>query len=355
MSQAAGANTINWSYNSGGGMVGFSYNGTDYYYVRNMQNDIVAIYNASGAVVAKYLYDAFGNVTVTQNVGGIADVNPIRYRGYYWDSEIQMYYCQSRYYNPQWRRFINADITLDTGGHVLGTNVFAYCVNDPINGSDPCGHCYHKTNNGRNDEYYNFFCAVCKDLLAQNRWAPGVPAPVPLSQKKYTVVAAPPVPVNNKASTSKAGSTTPAKTITKTVASNTTTAVLEDSITRILPGAAKSVTAFSTAQTITSAGKAIVAAGRFVDTFTPSAISVILAAPGLYADLWGDLMDYGISADFGMAALISTGGTGASLLVGGAIVAWVPGPGWFVGGLCILGSIGVSIFEDKVKKWVIGY
>jgi len=63
----------------------------------------------------------------------------IRYRGYYWDVETGYYYCQSRYYNPEWCRWISADAFWDTGDGVLGTNMYAYCHNDPVNLADPSG------------------------------------------------------------------------------------------------------------------------------------------------------------------------------------------------------------------------
>ncbi|MPM62377.1 hypothetical protein SDC9_109248 [bioreactor metagenome] len=70
-------------------------------------------------------------------------VNPIRYRGYYYDTETGLYYLQSRYYNPEWGRFLNADdmqtLTLSQDD-ILVTNLFAYCVNNPVNNSDPSGY-----------------------------------------------------------------------------------------------------------------------------------------------------------------------------------------------------------------------
>ena len=62
----------------------------------------------------------------------IANVNPIRYRGYFYDSETKLYYCNSRYYDPQIKRFINADELLSTGTGFLGYNMFAYCNNNPV-------------------------------------------------------------------------------------------------------------------------------------------------------------------------------------------------------------------------------
>lgn len=79
--------------------------------------------------VATYEYDAWGNVSSS---GRLAEINPLRYRGYYYDSETGFYYLQSRYYDPQNRRFINADSYASTGQGFVGTNMFAYCNNSPI-------------------------------------------------------------------------------------------------------------------------------------------------------------------------------------------------------------------------------
>ena len=83
---------------------------------KNLQGDIVAIYNDSGVRIGAYTYDAWGNFTISTTSGITATernivryYNPFRYRGYYYDIDIGMYYLQSRYYNPQWGRFVNAD------------------------------------------------------------------------------------------------------------------------------------------------------------------------------------------------------------------------------------------------------
>ena len=85
----------------------FIYNGAQYYYVKNLQGDVVKIVNTSGNVVASYSYDAWGKVTNSGNVVG--QYNPIRYRGYYYDTDTGFYYLQSRYYDPVVKRFISAD------------------------------------------------------------------------------------------------------------------------------------------------------------------------------------------------------------------------------------------------------
>ena len=119
----------------------YSTNGTNfqtYYYVLNLQGDVVKLIQANGHVVAHYTYDAWGYIL--SSGGNLAEVNPLRYRGYYYDNEMGFYYLQSRYYDPENHRFINADSFASTGQGFVGTNMFAYCNNKPIINSDPSGH-----------------------------------------------------------------------------------------------------------------------------------------------------------------------------------------------------------------------
>ena len=111
-----------------------------YYFHRNPLGDVVGIYNTSGTLVAKYTYDAWGNFTISGDLT-VAKANPIRYRGYYYDEDTGLYYCNARYYSPTWRRFISPDDTayLDPSS-VNGLNQYCYCGNDPINYADPSGH-----------------------------------------------------------------------------------------------------------------------------------------------------------------------------------------------------------------------
>ena len=101
-----------------------------YYYVLNLQGDVVKLIQANGHVVAHYTYDAWGYIL--SSGGNLAEVNPLRYRGYYYDNETGFYYLQSRYYDPANRRFISADVYASTGQGFVGTNMFAYCVNNPV-------------------------------------------------------------------------------------------------------------------------------------------------------------------------------------------------------------------------------
>ncbi len=101
----------------------------------------MAILNSSGTSVVTYTYDAWGRLLTTS--GSMASTlgvhNPLRYRGYVYDTESGLYYLQSRYYNPELGRFINADALASTGQGILGNNMFAYCNNNPIIAADPKG------------------------------------------------------------------------------------------------------------------------------------------------------------------------------------------------------------------------
>ena len=112
-----------------------------YYYLVNAQGDVAAILDSSGKIAASYDYDAWGNCTVYDSSdAAIGDLNPLRYRGYYYDAETGFYYLQSRYYDPAICRFINADAYATTNaGSFLSCNMFAYCGNNPVNRADQSG------------------------------------------------------------------------------------------------------------------------------------------------------------------------------------------------------------------------
>jgi RHS repeat-associated protein len=95
-------------------------------------------------VVVQYTYDAWGRLLSTSGTAAstLGLNNPLRYRGYIYDTETGLYYLQSRYYNPTWGRFINADSQLSTGD-VSGLNLFAYCGNNPVNRIDPTGEAWY--------------------------------------------------------------------------------------------------------------------------------------------------------------------------------------------------------------------
>ena len=101
----------------------------------------IAILDNAGNVVVTYTYDAWGNIlsTTDEYYNTLSVVNPLRYRGYVYDEETGLYYLQSRYYNPQWGRFISVDRYISTGQGILGCNMFAYSLNNPVVLQDPTG------------------------------------------------------------------------------------------------------------------------------------------------------------------------------------------------------------------------
>ena len=153
MHETRGEKVFDYCYDANGQLYAVSYkanSSTDavtYYYAHNWRGDITSIYDAGGNVVAKYEYDDWGNVlTVTDasnseitNPAHIANLNPFRYRSYYYDSESGLYYLMSRYYDPVTHRFVNADGYFQSGNGILDTNMNAYCRNNPIMNSDPTG------------------------------------------------------------------------------------------------------------------------------------------------------------------------------------------------------------------------
>jgi len=151
MRQQWGNKSLEFIYDDGNQPFAMIYNdgstSTLYYYVLNAQGDVIALLNANGTLAASYNYGAWGNYSVhgadgkkTTDATFIGHINPLRYRGYYYDRETRLYYLQSRYYDFANCRFINADTfaTTDANGF-LSANMFAYCENNPIMRVDPDG------------------------------------------------------------------------------------------------------------------------------------------------------------------------------------------------------------------------
>ena len=145
------------------GVIGFKLNNNSYYYKKNLQGDIIGIYNSDLQLIAKYAYDAWGNHKISYLEGSnfvdfnnessytntsnnnlyIALKNPFRYRSYYFDQETSLYYLNSRYYDPRTGRFINVDdiSVLDITNIALnGINLYAYCLNNTVNEVDKNGY-----------------------------------------------------------------------------------------------------------------------------------------------------------------------------------------------------------------------
>ena len=121
------------------GLTGFVLNNTLYTYRKNLFGDIIAIYQGTSKV-AEYAYDAYGKCTIKLDIVNVATLNPFRYRGYYYDSDLGLYYLQSRYYDPETGRFINADdVSYLDPETIHGLNLYAYCLNNPVMYVDPRG------------------------------------------------------------------------------------------------------------------------------------------------------------------------------------------------------------------------
>ena len=164
-------------YDNNSDIFGFIYNDTEYYYIKNAQNDVIAIADKDGKVALKYSYDAWGKViSITDRNGNdinnlkinkfdpttgeiiteydengnpvteasteviLARINPILYRSYYYDKETEWYYLNTRYYSPDMCRFINADsVVSGTASCITGYNLFSYCFNNPLILDDSSG------------------------------------------------------------------------------------------------------------------------------------------------------------------------------------------------------------------------
>ena len=137
-------------YDENGDIFGLTYNGDNYYYIKNAQNDVIAIANTWGNILCRYEYDAWGKVlSITGDVAWFGQLNPIRYRSYYYDNESGLYYLQSRYYNPEIGRFICADevsvVTVSPDSANYDKNLFAYCDNNPVVRADSSGYIWTTT------------------------------------------------------------------------------------------------------------------------------------------------------------------------------------------------------------------
>ena len=143
------SNGIEFIYDNSG-VVGINYNGIIYVYRKNIFGDIVNLLDNSGNIVVKYEYDSWGN-HIVKNADGtvntsedfIGNLNPIRYRGYYYDSDINLYYLKTRYYDPETGRFVTIDdVKFIAPNTINGLNLYAYCGNNPVMRTDSQGNSF---------------------------------------------------------------------------------------------------------------------------------------------------------------------------------------------------------------------
>lgn len=132
------AHRLDFLYDENDELFGFIKDGSSkYFYVRDFLQNITGIIDSNGKFVVKYNCSAYGNVSVLQDTNGLASINPFLYKGYYFDKESGMFYCHTRYYVPEWCRWLNADhIAYIRPQNANQMNSFAYCPNDPVNKVD---------------------------------------------------------------------------------------------------------------------------------------------------------------------------------------------------------------------------
>lgn len=127
---------ILYNYDYDGSIIGFSLYSSgytiDYIYIMNQFGDVTHIITTSGTVVVEYKYDAYGNIVEIIGNSQIASANSFRYRSYKYDNETGLFYLNSRYYNPEFGRFINSDKFIDQSGNIVFANMYSYCNNNPI-------------------------------------------------------------------------------------------------------------------------------------------------------------------------------------------------------------------------------
>ena len=155
-------NTLVPLYDNEDSVCGILYNNVPYYFVKNLQGDVIAIADKDAQTVVKYSYDAWGVPTITQDssTSQIATINPFRYRGYYYDEEIGLYYLNSRYCDPCTGKFINSDepVLIYDAYTVLSYSLYAYCENSSVNGCDQNG-----------QKLKDFFKSIAKTAVAITR------------------------------------------------------------------------------------------------------------------------------------------------------------------------------------------
>ena len=152
IAEVTGGTILFYLYDCSGSVIGMKYRSSSYdagewdvfWFEKNMLGDVIAVYDDTGTKLVTYSYDAWGACIASYNNSGVENnspvaLNPFRYRGYYYDEDLGLYYLGSRYYDPITRRFINSDGYVSTGQGLTGYNMFAYCGNNPVNRIDTTG------------------------------------------------------------------------------------------------------------------------------------------------------------------------------------------------------------------------
>jgi RHS repeat-associated protein len=139
--EETGTDSLYYNYDIDGTLISMVYNSDEYFYVYNVLGDVIHLLDDEGNIAATYEYDPYGRILNFSSLTTIGQVNPYRYKSYRYDTETNLYYLMSRYYNPETGRFINADGLLQASDTVLGHNMFTYTENNPVMNTDPTGYC----------------------------------------------------------------------------------------------------------------------------------------------------------------------------------------------------------------------
>lgn len=325
--QKTGNKVMLFLYDETGDYFGFTYGEHEYYYVKNAQNDVTAIANADGTVIANYDYDPWGQITEITGNTTIAEHNPIRYRSYYYDAETQWYFLTTRYYSPAMHRFLNADGVLAANQDINAYNLFAYCSNDPVNYMDETGqgrtivHCYG-----------NRYCPICgfpsierSSSTSSSSTRPTTTIPVSPHRSNGGSFAATPFIYNVY------------NEISKSAVSVTADAAFEMMLVSV-PDPPSSLL-HSTRSVMTGALKGV---SRSVGV----ASGIVLAA-----DLYWDYTRYGQNpSDFAKAATVTALATVVTVAVGFLMPATAVG---VIGAIVIGAAIGTV--TPYIKEWWVGY
>lgn len=187
LSQTDGTNTLHFQYDTSGVPIGFIWNNTQYLYLTNQMGDVISIADSQGNELVQYEYDewgSIGSIETTHNTEAeeqLANINPLRYRGYYFDNETGYYYLQSRYYDSNICRFVNADEHNYLDSYTKnGLNLFVYCSNNSVNFADYNGCAYSPSKakayaekwwDGTNLEYGRNSSGDCANFVSQCLYA----------------------------------------------------------------------------------------------------------------------------------------------------------------------------------------
>ena len=152
-------------YDSEGKVCGMVYEGKTYYFVKNLQGDVISITTDTGSEIVQYSYDAWGvcRIKAAPAWEAVAEANVFRYRSYVYDDELGMYYLHNRYYDPEVGRFISMDPAMD------GTNWYAYCGCDAVNYVDPEG-LWSKANLGYQAQAGDTLWGLAEEVFQGQGW-----------------------------------------------------------------------------------------------------------------------------------------------------------------------------------------